>query len=383
MSAQAPTLGGSATVFSFKGIRVHVHWTFLILVGWVAINGAVAGMNATTIAAHLGLVLLVFGCVVLHEFGHALTALRFGVRTRDITLLSIGGMANLERMPEEPREEFWITVAGPAVNLVIAGLAFLGMTLFGIEATVSDVLLGGSSWRQVLVFLFSVNVMLFLFNLVPAFPMDGGRILRSLLAMFLPRHKATRIAAGVGRLFAVCFIVAGLFSGAVFLALIGVFVFFAAGAESRMVQQTTALQGIRVRMVMRTRFWSMPHDATVRQAVAELLAGGDSDLVVMRSGRYMGVLTRRDLLRAITEQRQDETLEALMPEPVPTVASEEPVNAAYGRLMAGRHAVMPVMDQGELVGVLEPENLTEWLMVKDAMQEAGRDVGHAGRQRAH
>lgn len=371
MSAQAPTLRGSATLFSFKGIRVHVHWTFLILVGWVAINGAMVGMSARGIAAQLGMVFLVFACVVLHEFGHALTALRFGVRTRDITLLPIGGMANLERIPEEPREEFWITVAGPAVNLVIALLAFLAMAILGIEAAFADVLLGGSSGSQLLVFLFVANVMLFLFNLVPAFPMDGGRILRSLLGMFIPRDKATRIAAGVGRIFAIGFVVTGLFTGAVFMALIGVFVFFAAGAESRMVQQTTALKGIKVRTVMRSRFWSMAHDATVRDAVNELLAGGDSDLVVTRSGRYLGVLTRRDLLRAITEQRQEESLEALGPDPIATVAADEPVNAAYARLLAGRHAVMPVMHQGELVGVLEPENLTEWLMVKEAIQEAG------------
>ncbi len=365
-----PTIRGGLPLFSFKGIKVLVHWTFIILPAWIAISGLMEELSWAAILGRIGLVLIVFVCVVLHEFGHALTAQRFGVGTRDITLLPIGGVASLERMPEEPRQEFWITVAGPAVNLVIAGIAFLIILMLGLDVTVGDLFLGATTWTKVLLFLFSANIMLFLFNLIPAFPMDGGRILRSLLSMRMPREKATRIAAGVGRLFAIAFVFFGLMHGQFFLALIGVFIFFAAGAESRMVQQQTALRGVPVRAVMRTRFWSMPHDATVQQAVDELLAGGDHDLVVLENGVYLGVLTRRDLIQALSEQNQASALAQLPMKKIPPVGPESDVNSAYVNLLTGRYPLVPVISGAQLVGVLETENLAEYILVRDARTSA-------------
>jgi Zn-dependent protease/predicted transcriptional regulator len=371
MAAEAPTLRGSAPLFTFRGIRVYVHWTFLILIGYIAFMGYRADKSALTIAAEVGLVLIVFVCVVLHEFGHALMAQRFGVDTKDITLLPIGGIANLKRMPEEPRQEFWITVAGPMVNLVIAGLAFIVIAIMGVSMLFGDLFLGATTWTQVLLFIFGANLMLFLFNLIPAFPMDGGRILRSLLSMRMARDKATRIAAGVGRFFAIAFVVFGLMNGQPFLALIGVFIFMAAGAESRMVEQQTALRGIRVKDVMRTRFWIMPATATVQQAVDELLAGGDKDLVLTGpDGGYTGILTRRDLVQALTNCQQLQALGQLAVSQPPAVAPADAVNTAYTSLLTGQFALLPVMHDGRLVGVLEPENLTEFLLVKGALREA-------------
>jgi Zn-dependent protease len=365
-----PTIKGGLPLFAFRGIKVLVHWTFIILPAWIAFAGMMEGLGWSMILGRIGLVLIVFVCVVLHEFGHALTAQAFGIGTRDITLLPIGGVASLERMPEEPRQEFWITVAGPSVNLVIAILSFLVILALGLDMTVDDLFLGATTWTKVLLFLFSANVMLFLFNLIPAFPMDGGRILRSLLSMRMPRDRATRIAAGVGRMFAVAFVLFGLMWGHIFLALIGVFIFFAAGAESRMVQQQTALRGVPVRAVMRTRFWAMPHDATVQQAVDELLAGGDHDMLVLEQGRYKGVLTRRDLIQALSDQKQSTTLGQLPMKEVPAVGPESDVNSAYVNLLTGRYPLMPVISQGKLVGVLEPENLAEYMMVRDARTAA-------------
>ena len=366
----SPSIRGGFPLFRFQGIQVLVHWTFIILPAWIAMAGAMEELPWSTILGRIGLVLIVFVCVVLHEFGHALTAQRFGVGTRDITLLPIGGVASLERMPEEPRQEFWITVAGPAVNLAIAAIAFAIITIIGVDMAVGDLFLGATTWTKVLLFLFSANVMLFLFNLIPAFPMDGGRILRSLLSMAMPRAKATRIAAGVGRLFAIGFVFFGLMGGQIFLALIGVFIFFAAGAESRMVQQQTALRGVAVHKVMRTRFWTMPHDATVRHAVDELLAGGDRDLVLLEADRYLGVLTRRDLVQARSDHRQDARLHELPVRKVPTVHPASDVNKAYTDLLTGRYPLMPVIDNDRLVGVLEPENLAEFLLVRDATEAA-------------
>ena len=351
--ARNPTLSGSASLFTFRGIRVYLPWSFIFLV-------------------MLAMVLMVFVCVVLHEFGHALMAQHYGIHTRDITLLPIGGVANLDRMPEEPQKEFWITVAGPAVNLLIAATALVVLLLLGKPLSLPTDLLTASDVGDVLLMLLVMNMWLFLFNLVPAFPMDGGRIVRSVLGMIMPREKATRIAAFLGRLFALGFILVGLLIGHFFLALIGVFIFFAAGAESRMVQQQAALRGIRVRDVMRTRFWAMPATATVQQAIAELLAGGDHDMLVMEGDALKGVLTRRDLAQALSEGRQEALLGELELRRVPVVLPTTPVNEAYMALLTGQHPLMPVVEHDRVIGVLEPENLAEYLMVKGALAEGMR-----------
>lgn len=362
-----PTLGGSMAVMSFKGIKVHVHWTFLLLVAWVAIGSITRGMGHAAMLLQLGYLLIVFVCVVLHEYGHALTALRYGVRTRDITLLPIGGVASLERMPEEPVQEFWITVAGPLVNLVIVVLAAtLQWSLFGAIELQDPLATGADPWRGLLSFLLMANTALFLFNLVPAFPMDGGRILRSLLSMRMPRVQATRIAMMVGRLFAVVFAVVGLSMGHPMLALIALFIWFAAGAESRMVEQQAALRGIRVGQVMRTRFWAMPPHATVKQAVDELLAGGDQDLVVVDGGRYVGIITRRQLIEALSERREAETLATIGPQVVPPIQVGAPAHEAFTKAIVAHWPISPVMEGDRLVGVLEAENLAEYLMVTAA-----------------
>lgn len=370
MAAQAPTLRGSAALFSFRGIRVYVHWTFLILLAYISFTGYQAGNEPMAILSEMGLVLIVFVCVLLHEFGHALMAQRYGVGTKDITLLPIGGMANLKRMPEEPKQEFWITVAGPAVNLVIALLAFLTIAIIGLDVWTSDVVLNATSGTQVLLFVFAANLTLFLFNLIPAFPMDGGRILRSLLSMRMPRDRATRIAAGVGRFFSIAFVVFGLMNGQPFLALIGVFIYFAAGAETKMVEQQTALRGLRVRDVMRTQFWTMTTDSSVQQAVDALLAGGDKDLVLTTTeGAYVGVLTRRDLVEALSNSQQEHTLGSLSFSRPPAVAPGDAVNSAYTTLLTGQHALMPVMENDRILGVLERENLIEYLMVRGVLRD--------------
>ncbi|MFN3875589.1 MAG: site-2 protease family protein, partial [Flavobacteriales bacterium] len=224
---------GSLPLFVFKGIQVRLHWSFIALPAFVAWSALSEGVGWGAVGMRLGMVAIVFACVVLHEYGHALTARRFGVGTRDITLLPIGGVASLERMPEEPRHEFWITAAGPAVNLVIALIAIIVMAVLGLTTFFTDLFLGGGGmWTNALLFLAGINIWLFLFNLIPAFPMDGGRILRSALAMRMPRERATRIAAGLGRGLAIAGIAYGLMSGQPFLALIGFFVFVAAGAEA-------------------------------------------------------------------------------------------------------------------------------------------------------
>jgi Zn-dependent protease len=368
MAATSALARGALPLFSFKGIQVRLHWSFIALplfVGWSAYN---EGLGWGQVGLRLGMVAIVFACVVLHEFGHALTARRFGVGTRDITLLPIGGVASLERMPEEPRHEFWITVAGPAVNLVIALIAILLMAVLGLTSFFTDLFLGGASlWTNALLFLAGINIWLFLFNLIPAFPMDGGRILRSVLAMRLGRERATRIAAGLGRGVAILGIGYGLMSGQPFLALIGFFVFVAAGAEARNVAQREQLRGVRVHEVMRTRFWSLGAATTVRQATQELLQGGDAALVVLGlDGLPIGVLHKRDLIHAVEAGHADARLADLPPREAPVIGIDDDAHERTQEMILSGLPLLPVVHERRLLGVLELENLDEFLRLKRA-----------------
>src|SRR5512142_2192383 len=194
----------------FWGIDIYMHVTFLLIVLWVAFSYWVEFHNWNAVLGGIVFILLLFACVVLHEYGHALTARRFGVRTRDITLYPIGGVARLERTPEKPVEELWVAIAGPAVTLAIAIALFLVLAATGSLPTLQSLTLASGS---LIMRLFAVNVLLFVFNLLPAFPMDGGRVLRALLAMRMDYVRATQIAAGVGQAMAFIFGFVGLLTG--------------------------------------------------------------------------------------------------------------------------------------------------------------------------
>jgi Zn-dependent protease len=367
---------GSLPLFSFKGIQVRLHWSFIALplyVGWSAFN---EGLPWDQVGLRLLMVAIVFACVVLHEYGHALTARRFGVGTRDITLLPIGGVASLERMPEEPRHEFWITVAGPAVNLAIALVAIVLMAALGLTSYFTDLLIGGASMgTNALLFLAGINIWLFLFNLIPAFPMDGGRILRSVLAMRMPRERATRIAAGLGRGVAILGIAYGLYSSQPFMALIGVFIFMAAGAEARNVAQREHLRGVRVQEVMRSRFWSMGSASTVRQATQELLQGGDNAVVVLGlDGLPLGVLHKRDLIHAVEAGHADARLVDLPPRQAPAVGIDDDAHECTQRMIMAGLPLLPVLQDRRVVGVLELENLDEYMRLRRASSSANTGV---------
>ncbi len=220
----------SATLGRFAGIDVKVHATFLLVLAWVGWSAwRAAGSLGVTFEA-IAFVLAIFFCVVLHEFGHALTARRYGVETRDIILLPIGGVARLDRIPDNPRQELWIALAGPAVNVAIAGTVAAWLTLTGTWQSPEALAATGGSFLERLVL---VNVVLTLFNLLPAFPMDGGRILRALLGLHMRHVDATRIAARVGQLMAVGFAVLAFF-GNPFLLLIAAFVWIGATREAHM-----------------------------------------------------------------------------------------------------------------------------------------------------
>src|SRR5208337_2564787 len=288
-------MGWSWRIGRIAGIDVYVHPTFLLLVAWVAMTHFLAHGDWTEALSGVIFILALFGIVVLHELGHALTARHYGIRTRDITLLPIGGVARLERMPEDPWQELVVALAGPAVNVVLAAGIYFALALGrGVESLDESVRVGGGLLDQ----LFWVNVSLVAFNVLPAFPMDGGRVLRALLAMRLDYVRATQVAASIGQGMAVLFAFLGLFFNP-FLIFIGLFVWLGAAQEARMVQMRSALAGIPVRRAMITEFRTLRPDDTLDQAVEHIRSGFQQDFPVVEDGRLVGVLTRSDLTTAL------------------------------------------------------------------------------------
>ena len=355
---------GSLALGSVSGIKLYVHWTFLILVGWVTFNSLRAGADTLGTLLMIGILLIVFACVLLHELGHALAAKRYGIHTTDITLLPIGGLANLERIPEDPKQEFVVAIAGPAVNVVI-GFFLLGLAyVTGGPFTMDQVLMREEA--GVILTLASINLWLVVFNLIPAFPMDGGRVLRALLAMTINRVKATKIAARIGQICAVGFGIYGITDGQPFLVLIALFVFFGAGMESRAVESNAYLEGYKVLNAMRTRFSVLQVTDSLARAVQELLAGGDKDFVVMDGEHFSGLLTRGAIMKAIYEKQFEVYVGTLADRDVYAVSPDEPLKEAHNVLSASKQGFLPVIDHGKLVGVVDAENILEFMMIKQA-----------------
>jgi Zn-dependent proteases len=352
----------------FAGIGVYVHATFVLLLLVVAWSGFV--VRGTWIGAlHEVLVIVcLFGLVVLHEFGHALMARRFGIATKDITLLPIGGVARLERMPEEPWREIAVALAGPAVNVVLAILfgAILwalhpGESLAQMEAT------GGLLFQLTV-----LNIVLFTFNLLPAFPMDGGRVLRALLALRLNYARATAIAARIGQGLAVLIGMAGLMgwlgSFNPLLVLLALFVWMGAAQESNMVQLKHALGGTRVSQIMITDFRTLSPEDPLSRAVEHLLSGYQDDFPVVVEGRVVGLLTRGTLVESLSKMGSSHPVAAAMRHTFPTVGPDEPAESVFMRFQSSTCRSIPVVLDGRLIGMITAENVSEFLMVQSALR---------------
>ena len=353
------------------GIDLYVHATFLLLLAWIAIQEYSQG--AAAIAASMLYILALFAIVVLHELGHALTARRYGIATRDITLLPIGGVARLERMPRDPRQELLVALAGPAVNVVLALVFYAIVRVSGPlpsnELYYIDVL---TSARVFLYQLAGVNVVLALFNLIPAFPMDGGRVLRALLAMRMNNYtRATDIAARVGRALALVLGIVGLFYFTTnpFWVLIALFVWMGAGSEAAAVQTSATLDGVAIEDLMIREVQTLaPHDPMSR-AVQLTLDGFQQDFpVVDDSGAVVGVLTRADLLRALAERGATGSVAEAMHRQFETATPDERAEEAIDRLRTCGCNAMPVVRGRELLGVLTLDNVGEYVMIRSALK---------------
>ncbi|WP_162428249.1 site-2 protease family protein [Pontibacter pudoricolor] len=354
----------SLTLGKVAGIRILVHWTFVLLLGWVAFTEAQRGSDLNTILLAIGFVLSVFACVVLHELGHALTAKKYGIKTSMITLLPIGGVASLERMPESPKQELLVAIAGPAVNVAIA--VVLWLVLPGLQAIPSDEFFLRITPANFFYLLLFVNIMLVLFNAIPAFPMDGGRVLRALLAFKLGRVRATQIAANLGQLLAIVFVFYGFFTNP-FLILIGLFVFFGAYTENMMVQHLDFLRGHSVREGMMTNYVTLTPDNTVRDALEKLLMGSEHEFIVEKDGNVVGTLTRSQLIQALKENKTDTPVADIMTQEFISFDVKDKLSVAYTELQKSRSPLYPVLENGHLAGVINTDNINEFIMIKSAL----------------
>jgi stage IV sporulation protein FB len=348
------------------GTEVKVHYTFLLLLiflyfGTRSASGAEAALAMTV------LFIALFGCVLLHEFGHILMARRFGIATPDVILLPIGGVARLQRMPEEPKQELLIAIAGPLVTLVIAAVLWLWLRITGGAVVWPGQEMEATGLASLLLY---ANVMLLLFNLVPAFPLDGGRVLRALLSTRMSHVKATRIAATAGQVLAMVLGVAGLVLPNPFWLLIALFVFFGAGQEAAMVEARAAGKGVILDQMMVTRYETIPVYASLRQAVDLLLEGEQREFpVVDNAGAVQGLLSRDHLIKGLTERGPDSPVSAAMAVNVPMLPLGLSFEEALTRLKASGLPALPVVDGGgRLVGLLTLDNVTDLILVRKAVE---------------
>ena len=373
---RVPAFRWSWKLATVAGIDVHVHGTFLLLMAFLAFGGLVAGQGLEVVARSTFLLLAVFTTVVLHEFGHALMAKRFGVRTQDITLLPIGGIARLEKMPEKPTQQLLVAFAGPAVNIAIALAIFVLLLLTKGQVAVETFRYADGSFLAQLMW---INVSLAAFNLLPGYPMDGGRVLRALLAMRMPPERATQTAARVGQGVAMLFGLVGLFASPL-LIVIAVFVWLGAQAEHSVSTVRVALAGLSVGQGMITDFKTVAPTDPISRAVDLTLAGFQQDFPVMDAqSRLVGVLTHADVLRGLADRGATASVQQTMRGEVETASPSEALDGALTRVHQNVCRVLVVMDKEKVVGLLTPGNVGELIALEAAGREAVNARGSVGR----
>ena len=359
----------SLNIGTIAGTAVRVHVTFLLFLGWIFAASWVSG-GADAAWQGLAFLVLLFACVVAHEFGHIFTARAFGVSTPDVTLLPIGGVARLERIPEEPYEEFLVAIAGPLVNVAIAIALIM---LAGGRVNAGDLYAVESPHTSMIDRLAAVNLFLAIFNMIPAFPMDGGRVLRAILAARMGYVRATEIAAFIGQGFAFALGFIGLFFNPL-LIFIAIFVYLAASSEAHLVAIRAMSRGVPTSAAMMTQFATLAPDAHVEEAVQTLLRTSQGEFpVVDAAGKPVGLLGRGDLIRALKQLGPDARVADAMSATVPTIGHRRCLEEAFRMLQEKSAPAVAVVDgNGRLVGLVTSETVGEMLMLHEALPKGAR-----------
>lgn len=347
-------------------IKILVHWTFFLLMAWIVFDELNRGGNIESILFNVMVTLAVFLCVILHELGHALMAKRFHIKTEKITLLPIGGVASFEKLPESPIQELLIVIAGPLVNVVIALLLYFIVPVQDFIqlnfAETIDVLMQ-YNLQSFLFFLFTVNVGLVVFNIIPAFPMDGGRILRALLAMKIGREKATKIASSLGLVIAFIFFLTGLFYNP-FLMLIGLFIFLGAFSENRMVQELAWLDGHTVEEAMLLNITIFKPQDSLDLVVNKIISGTETNFVVADEQTIKGILHHKAI---IDHSNKTVLVEDIMDTNFKTVKDSDNLKTVYQLIYNSKQNLFPVVNNGKLVGAIDANNLNEYILLQSKL----------------
>ncbi|MBM3293681.1 MAG: CBS domain-containing protein [Candidatus Aminicenantes bacterium] len=354
----------SIRLFRILGIEVKVHLTFVLILIWAAYRWGVA-MRLGPVGAVYGMIviLLLFACVTVHEFAHSLTAMRFGVKVRGITLLPIGGVAQMEEMPKKPKEELIMSLAGPLTNFAIAGLLLLAAVPLHLRAGLSAAelarLMGTVSWPGLVSYLAISNLFIGIFNLLPAYPLDGGRVLRSVLALRMDGPKATVWAVKIGQGMAWILGFLGALGGSWTLVIIAVFIYLGAGQEGRAAELKDVLDGIRVRQAMTSKVETLRLDSALSEAVDKVLSTLQSDFPVLEEGRLAGLLTEDDLVGGLREFGPEAAVKQVMRRNIETIGPDEPLLEAQRLMGASRVKAIPVMRGGRLEGMISSQDVGE------------------------
>jgi Zn-dependent protease/CBS domain-containing protein len=356
----APETAYTVSLGEVAGIPIRLHYSFLLVLAWIAFASAGPDrlMGVLTVIG-------IFACIVLHELGHSLVAQRYGIGVSEIVLYPIGGVARMQKLPA-PKAEFWIALAGPAVNVVIAAIIYAVLAATGGLAPIEQTWqTPGHFWEKLLY----SNVLLVLFNLIPAFPMDGGRVLRAVLAMAMGENRATEIAAAIGQALALGLGLIGLFYN-LFSVLIAVFIFMAAGSEAAMYRGKAFLEGLHARDGMITDLKTLPVGATLGDAQELLLHTSQTDFPIVHGEEVVGLLSRMGLFQKLRDSGPHEYVAGAMDRDFPSAGPEEDLQDLAAEMQANQTSCVLVMEAGRLLGMVTMENLAELLILRQIMQRA-------------
>ncbi len=358
----------SIGIGSIAGTTIRIHITFVLFLGWIFAASWADGGPAEAWSA-LAFIVALFTCVVAHEFGHILTARAFGIPTPDVTLLPIGGVARLQRVPEAPGQEFLVAIAGPLVNVAIAAILVLAgahLSTHPLQAVDADKI-------PLVDRLAVVNLFLAAFNMIPAFPMDCGRVLRALLGIKLGHLRATEVAATIGQWVAFVLAFVGLLSNPM-LIFIGIFVYLAAASESQLVALNAVSRGVPVRSAMMTRYATLAPEEHIDAAIETLLRTNQNEFpVVDATGRLAGLLGRNEMIRALKQLGPDARVAQAMAGGIPTVNHRGYLEDAFKLMQENSAPAVGIVDGDErLVGLITPETIGEMLMVQSALPKGAR-----------
>lgn len=345
------------------GIKIFIHWTFLLLIGWISFLDYSMSKDINQVLISVLFILAVFACIILHELGHALVAQYFHYKTKDITLLPIGGMARMEELPENPKEELLVSIAGPLVNLLIAAVIYpLIHWFYDVPSLFTTVFVTGENF---LYNLFVVNIGLALFNMLPAFPMDGGRIFRAGLSFFMDRLTATNVAVKTGQVMAALLFFIGIFYNPI-LAVISVLIFLFAQTENDAVRAKYILSNYTVRDVMSKDIDSLSPKDTISDAMKSVLERNTNHFLVLENNQVIGTINKKKIIRALNTGGMDSTVRFYMNNNVRFLSSDTPMDKVYSERYSSENAIFPVIENDLLVGIIDVNMMDEFIVLKNA-----------------